>query len=281
VSVAQSGSAWLAWRAEGPREAVADPEPILLIMGLGGSSHMWWRLLPHLAARHRAIVFDNRGTGDSDGAGGRLTMAELVADALAVLDAAGEERAHVIGVSMGGMVAQHLALDHRDRVRSLVLGCTTAGGNREPSPGAGRLLATAALRPLLGPRRTFPLVAPALYAERTRRERPERIAEDLRRRVEHAAPAWTTYAQLGAVAGHDTRARLPELAGLETLVLHGAEDALVPAARGRELASRIPGARLVLLPSCGHMLTTDDEEGTANAVLGHLERAAARSPQPA
>jgi len=282
VSVAQSGSAWLAWRAEGPREAVADPEAILLIMGLGGSSHMWWRLLPHLAARHRAIVFDNRGTGDSDGVGGRLTMADLVADALAVLDAAGEERAHVIGVSMGGMVAQHLALDHRDRVRSLVLGCTTAGGGgREPSPGTGRLLATAALRPLLGPRRTFPLVAPALYAERTRRERPERIAEDLRRRVEHAAPAWTTYAQLGAVAGHDTRARLPELAGLETLVLHGAEDALVPAARGRELARRIPGARLVLLPSCGHMLTTDDEAGTAGAVLEHLERAAARSPQPA
>jgi 3-oxoadipate enol-lactonase len=282
VSVAQSGSAWLAWRAEGPREAVADPEPILLIMGLGGSSHMWWRLLPHLAARHRAIAFDNRGTGDSDGVGGRLTMADLVADALAVLDAAGEERAHVIGVSMGGIVAQHLALDHRERVRSLVLGCTTAGGGgREPSAGAGRLLATAALRPLLGPRRTFPLVAPALYAERTRRERPERVAEDLRRRVEHAAPAWTTYAQLGAVAGHDTRARLPELAGLDTLVLHGAEDALVPAARGRELASRIPGARLVLLPSCGHMLTTDDEAGTANAVLEHLERAAARTPQPA
>jgi 3-oxoadipate enol-lactonase len=282
VSVAQSGSAWLAWRAEGPREAVADPEPILLIMGLGGSSHMWWRLLPHLATRHRAIVFDNRGTGDSDRVGGRLTMADLVTDALAVLDAAGEESAHVIGVSMGGMVAQHLALDHRDRVRSLVLGCTTAGGGgREPSAGAGRLLATAALRPLLGPRRTFPLVAPALYAERTRRERPERIAEDLRRRVEHAAPAWTTYAQLGAVAGHDTRARLSELAGLDTLVLHGAEDALVPAARGRELASRIPDARLVLLPSCGHMLTTDDEAGTASAVLEHVGRAAARSPQPA
>jgi pimeloyl-ACP methyl ester carboxylesterase len=64
-------------------------------------------------------------------------------------------------------------------------------------------------------------------------------------------------------------------------VLHGAEDALVPAARGRELASRIPGARLVLLPSCGHMLTTDDEAGTASAVLEHLELAAVRSPQPA
>jgi 3-oxoadipate enol-lactonase len=282
MSVANSGSAWLSWRADGPREAVADPEAILLIMGLAGSSHMWWRLLPHLVGRHRAITFDNRGTGDSDGVSGPLTMADLVADALAVLDAAGEERAHVIGVSMGGMVAQQLALDHRDRVRSLVLGCTTAGGGGPaPSAGGARLLATAALRPLLGPRRTFPLVAPALYAERTRRERPERVAEDLRRRIEHAAPASTTYAQLAAVAGHDTRARLPDLGGLPTLVLHGAEDALVPAARGRELADRIPDARLVLLPSCGHMLTTDDEAGTARAVLEHLERSAARLPQPA
>jgi 3-oxoadipate enol-lactonase len=282
MSVANSGSAWLAWRAEGPREAVADPEPILLIMGLAGSSQMWWRLLPHLVARHRAITFDNRGTGDSDGVSGPLTMADLVADALAVLDAAGEERAHVIGVSMGGMVAQHLALDHRERVRSLVLGCTTAGGGgAAPSAGGMRLLATAALRPLLGPRRTFPLVAPALYAERTRRDRPERVAEDLRRRIEHAAPASTTYAQLAAVTGHDTRARLPELGGLPTLVLHGAEDALVPAARACELADRIPDARLVLLPSCGHMLTTDDEAGTAHAVLEHLERSAARLPQPA
>ena len=80
---------------------------------------------------------------------------------------------------------------------------------------------------------------------------------------------------MGAIAGHDTRARLAELAGLPTLVVHGLEDSLVPPDRGRELARLIPAARLELIPSCGHLLTTDAEEQTASAILTHLERAAA------
>src|SRR2546423_10567085 len=145
MTVASRNGAWLSWRSEGPLEAVAELEPLLLIMGLSGSSRMWFRLLPHLSRRHRAIVFDNRGTGDSDPVGGPLRMADLAADALSVLDAAGVERAHVIGVSMGGMIAQRLALDHRDRLRSLVLGCTTAGG--PPGPPSRRALRPAAPRP--------------------------------------------------------------------------------------------------------------------------------------
>jgi pimeloyl-ACP methyl ester carboxylesterase len=279
MAVASRDGAWLAWRSEGPLEAVADPEPLLLIMGLSGSSRMWFRLLPHLSRRHRAIVFDNRGTGDSDPVAAPMRMADLVDDALCVLDAAGVERAHVIGVSMGGMIAQRLALDHRDRVRSLVLGCTTAGGRRGGPPW--RLLATSALRPLFGPERTFPIVAPTLYSPHTRRERPERVREDLRIRMADATSARTTYAQMAAIAGHDTRSRLQELAGLPTLVLHGEDDTLVPPDRGRELAAAIPGARLVLLPACGHMLSTDAEDLVSRAILGHLERSTRRSPSAA
>jgi pimeloyl-ACP methyl ester carboxylesterase len=260
-------------------EPVVDPEPLLMIMGLSGSSRMWWRLLPHVSRRHQAIVFDHRGTGDSDPVTRPLRMGDFVADALAVLDAAGIERAHVIGVSMGGMIAQQLALDHRDRVRSLVLGCTTAGGGTGAPPW--RLLATSALRPLLGPERTFPIVAPALYAPRTRRERPERVREDLGIRIADGTSARTTYAQMAAIAGHDTRNRLHELGGIPTLVLHGDDDALVPPARGRELAAGIPGARLELLPDCGHMLTTDAEELATEAILGHLERCAQPAPRAA
>ena len=180
---------------------------------------------------------------------------------------------------MGGMVAQHLALDHRSRVRSLVLGCTTAGGPGGAPPW--RLLASAALRPIFGPGRTFGLIVPALYAARTRREHPERLRDDLGRRIEDATPPSTVYAQLVAIARHDTRARLGELAGLPTLVLHGAEDGLIPARRGRELAAGIPGAQLRSLPDCGHVLTTDDEASTAAAVLAHLEPAAARNQRAA
>src|SRR5207244_3408192 len=170
--VASNRGVWLSWRAEGAGE------PLLLIMGLSGSARAWYRLLPHVSRHCQAIVFDNRGTGDSDRVTGPLTMADLAADAVAVLDASGHDSAHVMGVSMGGMIAQHLALNHRERVRSLILGCTTAGGRRASPPW--RLLSATALRPVVGITRTFPLIIPALYARRTREEQPGRVEEDLR-----------------------------------------------------------------------------------------------------
>jgi pimeloyl-ACP methyl ester carboxylesterase len=267
----------IAWRAEGPLETSAAGEPVLLIMGLGASSRLWYRLLPWITRRYRAILLDNRGTGDSAPVRSRLTMRDLADDALSVLDAAGEQSAHVVGVSMGGMIAQHLALDHPERVRSLVLGCTTAGGQSGSPPL--RLLATAALRPLLGTRLTFPLIAPALYARATLEERPDRVREDLERRMADGTSPITTYAQMGAIAGHDTRTRLGALAEVPTLVLHGLEDVLVPPKRGRDLAELIPGARLVLIPGCGHILGTDAEEETAGAILEHLDRCTAQGPQ--
>jgi pimeloyl-ACP methyl ester carboxylesterase len=246
-----------------------------MIMGLGASSRLWFRLLPWVARRHRVIVFDNRGTGRSAPVRARLTMRGLAEDAVTVLDAAGVERAHVVGASMGGMIAQHVALEHRDRVTSLVLACTTAGGRSGAPPW--RLLASAAARPLLGAERSFPLVAPALYAARTLREQPDRVAADLERRVADSTPARTLYAQLGAIARHDTRRRLAGLAGVPTLVVHGLEDKLVPPARGRELAQLIPGAALELVPECGHLLTTDAEEHVAGAIVAHLDRSARRA----
>ena len=260
----------IAWREEGPLEPHAAGEPVLLIMGLAASSRMWYRLIPWLRRRHRVLVFDNRGTGSSAPVRSRLTMRSMTDDALAVLDVAGEESAHVVGASMGGMIAQHLALDHGARVRSLTLACTTPGGRSGAPPW--RLLATAAVRPLLGARRTFPLVAPALYSPTTLREKPERLRDDLARRIGDATSPLTTYAQMGAIAGHDTRARLSELDGIPILVLHGLDDSLVPPDRARDLARLIPGAHLELIPACGHILGTDAEEETAGAILAHLER---------
>jgi pimeloyl-ACP methyl ester carboxylesterase len=250
---------------------------VLLIMGLGASSRLWFRLLPWLTREHRVIVFDNRGTGRSAPVRGRLTMGGLADDAVTVLDAAGIERAHVVGASMGGMIAQHMALDHSERVGSLVLACTTAGGRNGAPPW--RLLASAAVRPLLGSRRSFPLVAPALYAAATLRDHPDRVADDLDRRMADSTSPLTLYAQLGAIALHDTRPRLSELGRMPVLVVHGLEDRLVPPARGRELAELIPGAQLELIPACGHLLTTDAEEHTAGAILAHLDRTASTAQQ--
>jgi 3-oxoadipate enol-lactonase len=265
----------IAWHEYGPTEPDAPGEPVLMIMGLAASSRMWFRLVPWIGRRHRAILVDNRGTGSSPPVRTKLTMASLARDALGALDEAGVESAHVIGASMGGMIAQQIALDHRERVRSLVLVCTTPGGRGGAPPW--RMLAASALRPLVGSRRAFPLVAPVLYAASTRESRRDRLREDLERRIADDTPLRTIQAQMGAIAGHDTRARLAELAGLETLVLHGLEDALIPADRGRDLAELIPGARLELLPACGHIVGTDAEELAAEAILAHLERTPALS----
>jgi 3-oxoadipate enol-lactonase len=261
--VADSDGVWIAWRSHG------EGQPVLMIMGFMGSSRAWFRLLPHVAAGHRAIVFDNRGTGESDRPAGLWSIHDLVGDAVAVLDAAGEESAHVIGASMGGMVAQQLALDHPERVRSLTLSATQAA--RRPGPPPWRMAASLALRSVLGPGRTFALVAPMLYSERTRRERTDRLEEDIRVRTDDATPAATGPAQLTAILRHDVRERLSELR-MPVLVLHGEEDRLVPPDMARELAARIPGARLVLIPQCGHVITTDAEERVVPEILDFLER---------
>ena len=267
---ARTSNGWIAWREEGPLEPDAPGDPVVLIMGLGASSRLWYRLLPWLAREHRVILFDNRGTGSSAPVRGRLTMGGLADDAVTVLDAAGVERAHVVGASMGGMIAQHLALGHRERVRSLVLACTTAGGRNGSPPW--RLLASAAVRPLLGSRRSFPLVAPSLYA-----------ARDPARRAPIAWPRTS-------IAGWPTRLlRLPSMRSSARSrsrhphpavrarrdADHGRPRARGPArasGTGRELAELIPGAHLELIPACGHLLTTDAEEQTAGAILGHLKR---------
>jgi 3-oxoadipate enol-lactonase len=266
----------IAWHEHGPTEAGAPGEPVLMIMGLAASSRMWFRLVPWIGRRHRAILIDNRGSGSSPPVRSRLTMSSLARDAIGALDEAGVESAHVIGASMGGMIAQHIALDHRDRVRSLVLACTTPGGRRGAPPW--RMLAASALRPLVGSRRAFPVVAPLLYAPHTREAHRDRLQEDLERRIADDTPLRTVQAQMGAIAGHDTRDRLSELAGLPTLVLHGLEDALIPPDRGRDLARLIPGAQLVLVPRCGHILATDAEEETAGAILSHFDRCATAAP---
>jgi aminoacrylate hydrolase len=176
------------------------------------------------------------------------------------------------------MIAQHLALEDRASIRSLTLACTTPGGRSGVPPW--RLLTTAALRPILGSKRTFPLVAPALYASNTLKERRERVQQDFERRMEDDTSPLTLWAQMGAIAAHDTRARLKELKGIPTLVVHGLEDNLVPSDRGRDLAALIPGARLELVPHCGHLLTTDAEEHVAGAVLSHLASAGPVAEEP-
>jgi 3-oxoadipate enol-lactonase len=241
-------------------------EPLLLIMGLGYTKDMWHRLLPAFAERYRVIVFDNRGVGESDVTPGPYTTKQLAADAAAILDAADVETAHVLGASLGGMIAQEFALSHPRRVRSLVLCCTTAGGpNSVPAePWVLEVLQQRASMPVEeGIRASIPFTYdPGTPAER--------IEEDLaiRRRTYPTEEGYR--AQLAAALAHDASGWLERIR-VPTLVVHGETDQLVPTVNGRRLAELIPAARLAVLPNAGHIFFTDQPERATAAVLEFLD----------
>jgi len=232
--------------------------PVLLIMGLGLGGGAWWRTVPVLARRLEVITFDNRGVGRSEAVFHAYTTETMADDAVSVLDEAGVQRVHVYGISLGGMVAQQLALRHPDRVRSLVLGATQPGGlhARRPDPEVRSFL-----RQRLWMRHEQAAWASVRfnYSERCRREHPERIAEDLAQRLAHPFAAEAYRAQIWAATLHDCYARLHRITA-PTLVVHGARDRMIPIENGRMIASRVPGARLLELADTGHLYPTEAPE---------------------
>ncbi len=242
--------------------------PVLLIMGLSFTHEMWFRVLPLLTrAGYRAILFDNRGMGRSDCPRGVYSIRRMAQDAVAVLDAVGIGSAHVIGASMGGMIAQELALRYPDRVESLVLGCTTYSGLFGTWP---RLRFCGPFARWFGTSREQRerSLQKLLYAAATP---PGRIQEDLNVRC---GCAWSYRGFFGQFAGvllWNSYRRLARI-HVPTLILHGAEDRLVPVENGRVLASRIPNARLEILPDAGHILITDQPDLSARLLLDFLNR---------
>jgi pimeloyl-ACP methyl ester carboxylesterase len=231
-------------------------EPLLLVMGYGLSGDAWLPLLPALAG-FRVIRFDNRGTGASGPCGDGFTIETMAADAAAVLDAAGLRRAHVHGVSMGGMISLSLALDHPDRVGALVLGCTTASPLRFAA-SRGETVELAQATAMMGsdPEAALDRLLPLIVSERFLRENPS--LRDLGRMLASApaepAAAMATMravADLATGRAFDVADRLGEIRS-PTLVQHGSADRLIPVEAGRALAQDIPGAEYQELEGAGH-----------------------------
>jgi len=191
----------------------------------------------------------------------------MASDAAAVLEAAGAESAHVFGVSMGGMIAQELALQYPKRVRSLVLGCTAAGGPTavRADAEATQMLMT---RDKMTPEQALEAPVPFIYDSTTPRER---IDEDLAiRRPWMPRPEGYT-AQLQGIIAWESYSRLSGIAA-PTLVIHGENDRLVPPGNGKLIAQRIPGAKLVMIPHASHLFTTDQPEAAHHAILEFLDQ---------
>lgn len=235
------GGMALAWSERG-----AGP-PILLIMGHRYSSRMWYPVFEGLGDRYRLISFDNCGTGES-GDRAETSIAELTADALAVLDAAGVEKAHIYGVSMGGGIALEFGLRYPERVRSLILGCTTAKTEIDTS------------RPLWLMKLVYHLPMPFINALRSKRFKngygdaapDEAIARDVAIVAGDKFTRRGVWAQAMAMQSYKVDPAEVRALNIPTLVLHGTQDLAVPYDAGKTLAELIPGARLVTFDRCGH-----------------------------
>jgi pimeloyl-ACP methyl ester carboxylesterase len=239
-------------------ESTGAGAPVLLVMGLGMTATGWWRTVPVLAERLRTIAFDNRGVGRSARPQGPYSVAQMADDAVAVLDAAGVERAHVYGISLGGMIAQEIALRHPHRVDGLVLGATTPGGDAAVAADDDTL-AFFRRRALMPAEEGVWASVPYNYGARTRAEHADRIGADIVERLRYPIEPDPYRAQLEAALGHDAHDRLRAIAA-PTLVVHGDSDRMVVPANGRLVAGAIPGAQLLELAGAGHLYPTDAPE---------------------
>lgn len=243
-------------------------DPLLLIQGMSGTHASWGE--PFLSALDPALAtisYDHRGIGRSDPAAEPFSIVDLADDALALLDALGHASAHVMGISMGGMVAQELALKAPERVRSLTLGCTYSGGEGA-SLAAPETIQRLSEGMMSGDReraiRTgYEInVSPAFAADEAH------WSAFLAMATATPAPIATIMLQMQAIGAHDTLARLGTITA-PTLVVHGDADLMLPVANGVLIADAIPGARLERFADVGHLFWWERPEQTAALVTAH------------
>lgn len=250
-------------------EVTGEGPPLLAIMGLTGSMGHWWGFPERFADRFRVITFDNRGAGKTTAPVGAYSTKQLARDALGLLEHLGIEKASVYGVSMGGMIAQELALLAPERVTKLVLGCTSFGGGTSVMPGPDVLAAFAAggqggaeatVRRLLGLN-----FGPRFMEERTS-VFDELVTYGLANRMTPAG----FQGQLAAVGTHDAAARVKDIR-IPTLIITGTLDRLIPAGNAALLESAIPGSRVVTLQGIGHMYWIEAAEEAEKTIREFLE----------
>lgn len=225
-------------------------EPVLLIMGFGGDHLAWGLQMPALAERYRTVAFDNRGVGQSSTPDLPYTTAMMADDAAGLLDTLGIESAHVVSVSMGGMIAQELALRHPGRVRTLQLHATYARGDRYMTALSD---VWRAVRTTLGREEWMRTVALWLFAPVTYNERPHIVELLVQNSLNNPHPqSLTGFLRQGdAVRTHDALDRLGDIR-CPTLVTVAEHDILVPPRFAREIAARMPHAEFHMMADAGH-----------------------------
>ena len=255
-------------------ETQGDGSPLLLINGWGGNLNSWsTEMVDQLAEHHMVITMDNRGTGRSGKPDIPYTLDMMAADSASVLDAVGVEKAHVMGFSMGGIIAQTFGLNYPERTLSLILCGTQPGGyNRissDPRVHIDLALIANPTPDMTERDRTIKLLYllyPAQYVD----ENLEALILD-ETYSDYPTPDYALNRQSQAIADFDSYDRLPEMR-YPVLVMTGTEDILVPPENSELLAERIPDATLVKISGCGHGFLKQKTGESVKHILGFLDR---------
>src|SRR3954452_3180261 len=249
-------------------ERAGSGAPLLLIQGMSGTHISWGDAFKGaLEEGFDVVAFDNRGIGLSAPVDGPFTIAEMAEDTAGLLEALGLESAHVVGISMGGMIAQELALAHPDRLRSLTLGCTYCGG-----PGSQLMPQKSVEKIAAGMmsgdrdkaiRASWEVnLSPAFRADESGYAAFHQMATSV------PAAKRTIELQAQAIFGHDTSAQLSEVS-TPTLIVHGTEDGVLPYPNGEQIAGLMPAAGLETLEGVGHMFWWEQPERSAELIREH------------
>lgn len=260
------GGVEIAWTREGGGAAI----PLVLVMGWTGVRDDWRDWPSRFATDRPVLSLDPRGMGESSLPEAPWTIADMADDVRAVVDDQGWDRVHLLGVSMGGMVAQTLALTAPNRIASLTLGCTTPGGRAFVPPADG-MIASLAPTPGRSARESTAALLRAGLTEAWIAADPARFEAAVDRSLRSRRPWRGVLAQFGALQGFDVAERIQDWHG-PTLIVHGEADAMIPVANADALADRLPQAELVRLPAIGHLFWWMAPNESAAAVQIFLQR---------
>jgi pimeloyl-ACP methyl ester carboxylesterase len=251
-------------------ECHGEGYPLVLIRGLGSNADHWYAQVPDLSRHFRVITFDNRGIARSTDPGGPFTIADMAEDTIHLMNGMRIEQAHVLGLSLGGMVAQEMAIRHPQRINRLVLVVTLCGGKQQ-------IVAEDSVREKLQ-RMVLENSADArikaidvFFALRTIQEHPQVLQQYAEVSMKYPASMEILQRQYDAVARHDTYDRLDRIKA-PTLVLTGEEDVLIPPGNSEILAEHIPGAELRVISGGGHQIMIEQSQACNQAIVAFLQK---------
>ncbi len=250
-------------------ELVGQGHPLVMIRGVGSNADHWYEQAPALSQKFKLLLFDNRGIARSSDPGGPFSIGDMAADTIALMDAVGIKKAHVLGYSMGGMIAQEMALNYPQKMAGLILVATDCGISRriKAEPETTRLFSEM-IR--LGTDEAKIEAAGCLFAKQTFEKKPEVIQRYTEVSQRYPASQKMLAKQWAAVTQHDACKRLPKISS-PTLAITGAEDVLIPPQNATVLAERIPDAQMISIDGGGHLFLIEQPRQFNSAVIEFLE----------